>query len=104
MAAHVYIDLWTDTGEFLSLSDSSSVSVREIVSERLSPVCRRGRGHGVAVAGRPAGGFVSQSLQRPVQAAAAAPLLSPGSLRAGRGPLLQPGRQTRTARHHRVST
>lgn len=58
----------------------------------------------MAVFGSPRGGSVSQSLERTVQTAAAAPLLSPGSLRARSGPLLQPGRQACTARHHRVST
>lgn len=57
----------------------------------------------MAGAGRPPGRSVSQCRQRSVQTAAAAPLLSPGSLRARRGSLLQPGRQTRPARHHRVS-
>ena len=51
-----------------------------------------------------AGGAVPLTLQRPVQAAPAPPLLSPGSLRTRGGPLLQPGRQARAARHHRVST
>lgn len=107
MAAHVYIDLWKETGEFFLLLFQICLRFGVVfVSHRVSlgSVCRRGREHGVAGFGRPAGGSVSQRLQRPVQAAAAAPLLSPGSLRACGGPLLQPGCQARTARHHRVST
>lgn len=104
MAAHVYIDLWKETGECLRLSFQSSSCFSSHVSYGFGSVCFRRRGHGVAGFGCPAGGPVSQPLQRPVQTAAAAPLLSPGSLWACSWPLFQPGRQACTARHHRVST
>lgn len=104
MAAHVYIDLWTETGEFLCHIPCSFMCFCDDVSKCVALCVVRGWKHDMAMFGSPGGGSVSQSLQRSVQTAAAAPLLSSGSFRACRGPLLQPGCQACTAWHHRVGT
>ncbi len=107
MAAHVYIDLWMESGEsaphFYSQLDWKR-SCFLVIDERVLCLCCRWSEHVVAVSRAVRGRSHPQFLQCSVQTAAFASVLPTGDFWAGGRSLLQSGRQTRPARHHRVRT
>ncbi len=104
MAAHVYIDLWMETGEVFYTHLCWKRSCFLVIDERVLCRCCRWSEQVVAESGAVRGRSLQQFLQRSVQTAAFASVLSTGGFWAGGRSLLQSGRQTRPARHHRVRT